>query len=117
MVTKGLPGYYPKFENPMQLMREGMWYKVAQGKAGSRGCDSGEYESAAIIACCRLFKVPAVAMFDVKDKLYSKLDYRICPSEPREKTLGDMLSIIKESIRTGGSREGADKGIKLNVKS
>jgi purine-nucleoside phosphorylase len=93
------PGYMPDFTRPMQLMDEGMWWKISLSKLQKDDCDSGEYESASVLACSRLFGIPAVALFDVKDKRYSRSEYRIASSEQKKKSLHSILEVIKESVQ------------------
>ena len=92
------PGYLPNFTNPMQLMDDAMWRKLAFNKIGEQGYNSGEYESASVLASSKLFGIPAVALLDVKDKSYSESDYRLASSEQKNKALDSILDIIKESI-------------------
>lgn len=92
------PGYFPNFTKPIQLMNEAMWWKISLAGIGGHGCDSGEYESASVLACSRLFGIPAVALFDVKDKRYSKSEYRIASSEQKKQALHSILDVIRESI-------------------
>lgn len=92
------PGYLPNFKNPMQLMAEAMWFKIALAEVDQHGCNGGEYESAAVLACSRLFGIPAVALFDVKDKQYSKTDYRLASFGQKKKALYNILDVVKESI-------------------
>lgn len=92
------PGYLPQFIDPMQLMNEAMWWKISLAEIGETGCDSGEYESASVLACGRLFGIPAVALFDVKDKRHSESDYRLASSEQKRCALNSILEVIRESI-------------------
>lgn len=92
------PGYMPDFNNPMQLMDEAMWWKISLAEIGEDQCDSGEYESAAVLACSRLFNIPAIALFDVKDKRYSRSDYKVASAEQKEQALDSILEVIKETI-------------------
>jgi len=92
------PGYFPQFTQPSQLMDEGMWWKVSQGLLDNNGCDSGEYESAAVLATSRLLHIPAIALYDVKDKRYSDTDYRLASPEQKKLALESMLLVAKETI-------------------
>ena len=92
------PGYFPNFSQPAQLMNEAMWWKLSLAKIEENGCDSGEYESASILATSRLLGIPTVALFDVKDKRYSNSEYKIANANQKKKALYSILSIIKKSI-------------------
>ena len=92
------PGYLPDFTKPTQLMDEAMWWKISLAELGEQDCDSGEYESASVLACSRLFGIPAVALLDVKDKRYSESDYRIASAEQKKQALYSILDVIQESI-------------------
>jgi len=92
------PGYFPNFKRPMQLMDDAMWWKISLSEIGENDCDSGEYESASVLACSRLFGIPAVALFDVKDKRYSESEYKIASPEQKRDSLNLILGVIRESI-------------------
>lgn len=92
------PGYLPEFTQSTQLMDEAMWWRISRAEIGEQDCDSGEYESASVLACSRLFGIPAVALFDVKDKRYSESDYRIASSVQKKQALHSILDVIRESI-------------------
>jgi|GEM_PF-6198074 len=92
------PGYLPHFTKPMQLMDEAKWRKLALDKMDKKECDSGEYESASVLACSRLFGIPAVALLDVKDKSYSESDYKLASYEQKNQALNSILDVIRESI-------------------
>lgn len=93
------PGYLPNFTKPMQLMDEAMWWKISLAKIRDQDCDSGEYESASVLACSKLFGIPAVALLDVKDKRYSESEYKIASPEQKKQSLNSILEVIRESIR------------------
>lgn len=92
------PAYFPHFSDPMQMMNEAMWWKKSLRKIEKGGCDSGEYESAAALACSRLLGIPAVALFDVKDKRYSETEYRTATPEQKSDALNSLLDIVKDAI-------------------
>jgi hypothetical protein len=92
------PGFMPDFTKPSQLMNEAMWWPVSLSGIGAQGCDSGEYESASVLATCRLLGIPAVALLDVKDKRYSTTDYRIATEEQKIQALSRILDVIRGSI-------------------
>lgn len=92
------PGYMPNFSTPRDLMDEAMWWKISLTETRERGCDSGEYESASVLASCKLFNIPAVALLDVKDKRYSETNYKIASSEQKKQALHSILDVIRESV-------------------
>jgi len=92
------PGHMPNFTSPTQLMGDAMWWPIALNPNFEQGCDSGEYESAAVLATSKLFGIPAVALLDVKDKRYSETDYRVAKSEQMISALHSMLGIVRDSI-------------------
>jgi len=92
------PGYMPNFSTPRDLMDKAMWWKISLAETREQGCDSGEYESASVLASCKLFNIPAVALPDVKDKRYSETSYKIALSEQKRQALHSILDVIRESI-------------------
>jgi purine-nucleoside phosphorylase len=92
------PGHFPGFTNPSQLMDDGMWWKLSLNRIPQGGCDSGEYESAAVLASSRLFNIPAVALLDVKDKIYSPEEYKVASGAQRMRALSSMLDIVRLSV-------------------
>lgn len=92
------PGFMPNFTKPTQLMDEAMWWKLSLSGIDTHGCDSGEYESASILSTSRLFGIPAVALFDVKDKRYSKTKYQIATDDQKAQALHSILDVIKRVI-------------------
>ena len=92
------PGYRPEFNKPKELMNEAMWWKLSLSKINDGDYDSGEYESASVLATCRLLAIPAIAIFDVKDKRYSATKYKIATDEQKKSALNSILNTIKKSI-------------------
>jgi purine-nucleoside phosphorylase len=93
------PGFFPNFKNPTQLMNKAMWWKMSLCKIGENGFDSGEYESASVLATSKLLGIPAVALLDVKDKRLSENDYRTANSEQKTKALYSILNVIKGTVQ------------------
>jgi hypothetical protein len=75
-----------------------MWWKISLAKIRDQDCDSGEYESASVLACSKLFGIPAVALLDVKDKRYSESEYKIASPGQKQQSLNSILEVIRESI-------------------
>ncbi len=92
------PGFMPKFTKPTQLMNEAMWWRLSLSKIDKYDCDSGEYGSASVLATSNLLDIPAVALFDVKDKRYSTTEYKIASDEQKRQALYSILDVIKRSI-------------------
>jgi hypothetical protein len=75
-----------------------MWFKLSLAPIQEGGCDSGEYESAAVLATSKLLGFPAIALFDVKDKRYSPSDYRLATNEQKINAIHSILNTIKKTI-------------------
>lgn len=92
------PGVYPEFQKVTELMHESMWWKMSLSPIMQGGFNSGEYESASVLATSKLLGIPAVALMDVKDKRYSASQYVIATNEQKGQALNDILSIIENSV-------------------
>lgn len=92
------PGIYPKFQKATELMNEAMWWKLSLSSLDENGFDSGEYESASVLATSKLLDLPAVVLLDVKDKRYSPTEYKIASDKQKKEALNSILNLIKKSI-------------------
>jgi hypothetical protein len=91
------PGIVSNLKRPTQLMADSMWWNFASGKFKYKDFDSGEYESASILATCKLLGLKGIALLDVKDKK-NKEKYVLASSEQVKDALEKILVLIKELI-------------------
>lgn len=103
------PGTLKKFNDVLDLLDKGMWWKFAasQGKFNNHDFDGGEIESAAFTATCNLASIPNVSLFDVRDERVGRR-YRLV--EPRKKLQAQhrLLRLIQHSTYLGKKRKDSD---------
>ncbi len=98
------PGYTKDSKFIVDLLDEGFWWKfvLSGGEYKNHKFDGGEIESASFLATCRLAKIPAIALLDVRDervgKGYGKFSYRIANKKDKAKAQENLLKLIKLSL-------------------
>ena len=91
----------PGSPNGDELNMETFWQDMALSPIHPNGYDCGELETAACLAACNLWGIPAVSLLDVKDKRFSETDYRVESKEQGRKGLISILKIVKRTILDG----------------
>lgn len=111
------PGILTGAKYVIDLLDDGMWWEFAlsEGKFANHDFDGGEIECASFLATCKLAKIPAVALLDVRDERYDKSTngYRMADDVKKAQAQENMVSLIKESLKELDSLR-KSKGAKPN---
>lgn len=96
--------YVDNGEHVIDYLNKGLWWKFAlsQGAFRNHNFDGGEIESAAFIATCNLAKIPAIALFDVRDERiglgYNSEAYHLASDSEKDIAQKTLIKLIKHSI-------------------
>jgi len=102
------PGTLKNYRYIIDLLDDGMWWKFAlsEGKYSNHNYDGGEIESASFLATCKLAKIPALAILDVRDERVDKTPsgYRLADADKKAQAQEDIVFLIRASIEELGNR-------------
>lgn len=98
------PGILEEYRYIIDLLDDGMWWKFAlsEGEFTNHNYDGGEIECASFLATCKLAKIPAIALLDVRDERIDNgpSGYRMADGEAKAKAQENMIGIIKKSLES-----------------